>query len=210
MTVVDPIAFIRDVLRDPETGKPFELYPAQERFLRLALTPTADGRLPFAELLYGAPKKSGKTTTAAMAMLYVICVLGGLYAEGYCVANDLEQAQGRVFQACVRIIEASPVLRAELAAPPTRDCIVFKNGATIRALASDYAGAAGANPTFTVFDELWAYTSERAYRLWDEMVPPPTRQIAARMTVTYAGFEGESDLLEKLYRRGLQGEALAA
>ena len=32
-------------------------------------------------------------------------------------------------------------------------------GATITALASDYAGAAGGNPTITCFDELWGYTS---------------------------------------------------
>ena len=30
-------------------------------------------------------------------------------------------------------------------------------GATITALASDYAGAAGGNPTITCFDELWAH-----------------------------------------------------
>lgn len=35
------------------------------------------------------------------------------------------------------------------------------------------------------------------------MIPPPTRQTACRLTVTYAGFEGESTLLEGLYRRGL-------
>jgi hypothetical protein len=46
-----------------------------------------------------------------MAMLYVIVVLGGLYAEGYCCANDYEQAQGRVFQAIARIIEKSPLLK---------------------------------------------------------------------------------------------------
>jgi hypothetical protein len=91
----------------------------------------------------------------------------------------------------------------------TRDRIEFVNGSTIQALASDYAGAAGANPTFVVFDELWGYASERAHRLWDEMVPVPTRVISARLTVTYAGFEGESDLLEKLYRRGLRGEMVA-
>jgi hypothetical protein len=34
----DPCAFIRDVLIDPETEAPFTLYPAQERFLRAALT----------------------------------------------------------------------------------------------------------------------------------------------------------------------------
>ena len=32
----------------------------------------------------------------------------------------------------------------------------------------------------------------------------PTRQIACRLTTTYAGYEGESLLLQDLYRRGLQ------
>src|SRR2546428_3499855 len=59
---------LSDVLCNPETGAPFDLYPAQERFLREALTPGPDGRLPFAEMVYSCPKKSGKTATAAMAM----------------------------------------------------------------------------------------------------------------------------------------------
>src|SRR5439155_7051942 len=105
------LAFIREVLRDPETGAPFVLYPAQERFLRKALTLTPDGRLRYPELLYAAPKKSGKTATAAMIVLYVVIVLGGPFAEGYVCANDYEQAQGRGVQAIVRILEASPLLR---------------------------------------------------------------------------------------------------
>ena len=35
------------------------------------------------------------------------------------------------------------------------------------------------------------------------------RRIACRLTVTYAGFEGESALLEELYRRGLQQPQVA-
>ena len=107
----DPVAFITECLVDPETGQPFVLYPAQVAFLRAALTLTDDGRLPAPELVYGAPKKSGKTALAAMAMIYVILVLAGRYGEGYVVANDLEQAQGRVFLAIERIIKASPMLR---------------------------------------------------------------------------------------------------
>ena len=107
----DPVAFISECLVDPETNLAFELYTAQVEFLRGALTLTDDGRLPVPQLLYGAPKKSGKTALAAMAMIYVILVLAGRYGEGYCVANDLEQAQGRVFQAIERIIKASPMLR---------------------------------------------------------------------------------------------------
>jgi phage terminase large subunit-like protein len=92
-------------------------------------------------------------------------VLGGRYSEGYCIANDFEQAQSRVFQAIVRIVEVSPLLRQS--AKITSSRVEFlSTRATITALASDYAGAAGANPTITVFDELWGYTSERAHRLW--------------------------------------------
>jgi len=201
------VQFIQDVLFNPETGHPFHLYSAQIQFVRQALKLTEDGRFAYPELLFSAPKKSGKTTLAAMITLYVVIVLGGRYSEGYCVANDFEQAQSRVFQAIVRIVEVSPLLRQS--AKITSSRVEFlSTRATITALASDYAGAAGANPTITVFDELWGYTSERAHRLWDEMVPVPTRKISMRLTVTYAGFEGESELLWGLYQRGLKGEKL--
>ena len=75
---------------------------------------------------------------------------------------------------------------------------------TITAIPSNFATAAGGNQNISVFDELWAFTSERSRRLWDELVPPPTRQIACRLTTTYAGYEGKSLLLQDLYRRGLQ------
>jgi hypothetical protein len=41
------------------------------------------------------------------------------------------------------------------------------------------------------------------------MIPVPTRKVSARWTSTYAGFTGESKLLEELYKRGLQGEEIA-
>jgi phage terminase large subunit-like protein len=201
----DPVAFVQEVLIDPETGRPFRLYPVQERFLREALKRGPDGRLLYPELVFSAPKKSGKTGFAAMIVLYMIVAIGGPYAEGYCVANDFEQAQARVFQAIRRIIQASPMLRSS--AKITANRIEFRStGATITAIAKDYAGAAGANPTIVVFDELWAYSSEFAHRLWDELVPVPTRMLSLRLTVTYAGFEGESRVLQELYHRGIRGE----
>ncbi|MGH2749351.1 MAG: terminase large subunit domain-containing protein [Actinomycetota bacterium] len=199
----DPVGFIQDVLVDPETGEPFVLYRAQKRFMRRALK-LKNGRLRYSELVYACPKKSGKTATAAMIVLFVTVVLGGPFAEGYVLANDEEQARSRVFTAISRIIEASPLLRP--AARLMTNRIEFPStGSFIQALSSDYASAAGANPTIVVFDELWAYVHERARRLWDEMVPVPTRAVSVRLTVTYGGFEGESELLEELYARGLKG-----
>jgi phage terminase large subunit-like protein len=199
----DPAEFIAAVLRDPETRQPFVLLDAEKRFIAHAFRTNDAGRLLYPEWMFGAPKKSGKTGFAAILALTTTLVYGGPLAEGYCLANDLEQSQGRVFQAIRRIVEASPHLNR--AARVTQSRVDFpETGASITAIASDYAGAAGANPTISVFDELWGYTSERSHRLWDEMVPPPTRKIACRLTVTYAGFEGESELLEGLYKRGLR------
>jgi len=124
------------------------------------------------------------------------------------LANDEDQSVGRVFRAISRIISASPLL-VDSADILSKEIELPSTGATIQALASDAPGSAGANPNCIVFDELWGYTSERSHRLWDEMIPPPTRKVACRLTVTYAGFEGESDLLEKLYKRGLKGEEIA-
>jgi hypothetical protein len=205
---LDPVAFIETTLVNPETGHPFELTGAERLFLRHAFELTPDGRLRYPELVFSAPKKSGKTTLAALMLIYVVRVLAGRYAEAYCAANDFDQSQGRVFTAAARIVEASPLLRPD--AVVTQNKIEFRStGAVITAIANDFAGAAGANPTITCFDELWGYTAERAHRLWDEMVPPPTRNIACRLTVTYAGFEGESNLLESIYKRGLAGEQIA-
>jgi phage terminase large subunit-like protein len=204
----EPISFIEQVLRNPETGRPFELLDAQRQFFEHAWQTNEDGRLLYPEQCYGAIKKSGKTATAAMHLLATTLLYGGRFAEGYAIANDLEQAQGRVFQAVRRIVEASPYLHRE--ANITQYRVDFpQTGATIQALGSDYAGAAGANPVCSSFDELWAYTSERSRRLYDEMVPSPARKISCRLITTYAGFEDESTLLLELYKRGLQQQQLA-
>src|SRR6516164_1923913 len=206
--IADPVVFIESTLVNPETCELFVLTDAERVFLRHAFQLTPEGRLKYPELVFSGPKKSGKTAFAAMVLIYVVRVLGGRYAEGYCVANSLDQASLRVFQAAARIIEASALL--SLDAKVTANTITFgSTGATISAIPSDYSTAAGANPTISCFDELWGYVSERDHRLWDEMVPPPTRALACRLTVTYAGFEGESELLEGLYKRGIAGRQIA-
>jgi len=196
----NPVSWIETHLIDPETGKAFKLLPAEKEFLKLAL---AIVRLLYPELIFGAIKKSGKTGFASIFVLALLLLFGGPYAEAYIAANDFEQAQSRVFEMIRRIVEASPLLRGE--AKISADRITFAaTGATIRVLASDFASAAGGHPTISVFDELWGYASERARRLYDELVPVPTRQISCRLVVTHAGFEGEGQLLQELYERGLK------
>jgi phage terminase large subunit-like protein len=199
----DACGFIETVLYDPGEGVPFKLLPAERVFLEHALKRGDNGKLLYPELLYSCPKKSGKTTFAALVCLTIILLSSEAFPEATLAANDQEQAMGRVFEMCRRIVAASPLLKRE--AKITQDKITFPAfNAIISAIPASFAGAAGGNQNISIFDEAWAYTSERSRRLWDELVPPPTRKIACRLTVTYAGFEGESLLLEELYKRGLQ------
>src|SRR3974390_2657884 len=103
---------------------------------------------------------------------------------------------------CRRICEASPLLRA--IARITSDRILFPAlDASVVALASDAASSAGSAPTCVSVDEMWGFVSERSRRLWDEMITTPTRRISCRLVTSYAGFSGESQLLESLYKRGM-------
>jgi phage terminase large subunit-like protein len=131
----------------------------------------------------------------------------GLTPKAITCANDEDQAQSRSFQAASRIVQATPWL--ERSANVTQSKIEFSNGSALIALANDFRGASGANPNFIDFDELWGFTSENAHRFWDEMAPVPTRKVSVRLTTTYAGYQGESILLENLYKRGLKGKEIS-
>ena len=199
----DPIAFIERVLKDPETGQPFTLYEQQKTFLREGLQRPSEGRMRFTELLFSAPKKSGKTTFAGMAVIYTAVALAPLGGEIYILANDLEQSTSRVFKAVTMILEASPLLKH--AVTITNQKVTFKStGVTISALANDYRGFSGANPTLNVYDESAYYTSEGSRRLWDEGIPSPARKISFRLSVSTSGFEGEDSPLRTLYDRATE------
>jgi phage terminase large subunit-like protein len=202
----NPVLFIEEVLINPQAGKRFVLLKAEKRFLKHAFKRHRNGRLLYPEQVYACPKKSGKTTFAAIYIITMLFLFGGAYGEAICAANDYDQSVGRVFEAVKRIIECSPLLRGE--AKITANKITLY-GAIITAIPNNYASAAGSNQVVAVFDELWAYVSERSRRLFDELMPPPTRKIASRLTVTYAGFEGESVLLKELYDRGRQQAQVA-
>lgn len=86
------------------------------------------------------------------------------------------------------------------------DKIILDNGTTIQAIASEYAGAAGSNHGLTSWDELWGYVSESSRRLYEELSPVPTRKNSIRLITSYAGWEGESELLLSLYKQAVGKE----
>ena len=199
----DPVCFIDDLVTRNELGQPFSLKPDQREILRLAFSFDEDGRLPYDTIIWSTIKKSGKTTINGGVGLW-----WGFTQESpneiLIIANDLEQAQGRVFKTIARLIEYNESLKSS--AEIQAKLIHLSNGTDLTALASEYAGAAGSNHGLTSWDELWAYTSESSFRLWEELTPVPTRKNSIRFVTTYAGWENESTLLWDLYKLGVGKE----
>jgi phage terminase large subunit-like protein len=198
------VAFIdRYIMRD-EKGRPFSLAVHQRRIMMLAFQWDDKEQLLFNMLLWGEMKKSGKTFIAGCLALW--WAFTNSNTEIIIVANDLEQASGRVFRTLVQILKQNPDLAGS--AKILMDYVTLSNGTLITAIASEYKGAAGSRHSLVVYDELWGFSLERAERLFEELTPPPTETNAWILIVTYAGWSGESLLLERLYKRGLGGECI--
>ena len=194
-TALDPAAFADRYLPRNEKGQRWALHRYQRRGLASMF------RRHFALRLWSEVKKSGKTFLAAVLGLW--WAYTHAKTEVIVAANDLEQSVSRVFKTMADLLAANPELGASAAVRAQE--ITLSNGTTIRAIASEYRGAAGSRHSLVIFDELWGYDSERAQRLYEELTPPPTEPDAWVLVVTYAGFIGESTLLEAMYQRGLAG-----
>jgi hypothetical protein len=93
----DPISFVETVLVNPETKRPFVLLEAERAFLAHAFRLDDNGKLLYPEQVYSCPKKSGKTTFAALHVLTLTLLFGGAYPE----ANALRQRPGAGARPCL-------------------------------------------------------------------------------------------------------------
>jgi hypothetical protein len=200
----DPIAFCDEFVPLNEKGRPWRLSPHHRRVLKLAFTWDSTGALALRMLLWGEMKKSGKTFLAAVLGLW--WAYTNADTEIIVAANDLEQAQSRVFKTMVALIRRNGALEAS--AKPWASQIMLSNGTVITAIAADYRGAAGSRHSLAIFDELWGFSTESAERLYEELTPPPTEPNAWLLIVSYAGWTGESTLLEGLYKAGQAGRRI--
>jgi phage terminase large subunit-like protein len=195
-----------------DNGRPrlIRLMPHQKVILRLFFDTApaeAFGCGPnFQTLVYSTVKKSGKTAVAAMVARW-IAETWGSHTEVYCMANDLEQARGRIYQAALTSIEEDPrYARADKGIAGMwriieRQALHIPTHSTIKAVSADYKGEAGSNPVASLWSELWGFSSEAGQRLWEELTPVPTRPRSIRYVETYAGYEGESSILNDLEDR---------
>lgn len=200
----DPVYWMERNFYIEDTEEPIILMPHQKAVLRYCLSRTVDGRLPFTTIIYSAPKKSGKTAVAG-AVTQWAAETWGRFGEILCVGNDAEQARERAYKAMRVSIALTPgysEARQELRGrwrTLTKESRCIRTGTVVKAIATDYKGEAGANPILVVWTELWGFTLTRDLRFWAEMAPSPTRPDSVQWIETYAGYEGESELLWGLY-----------
>ncbi len=178
-------------------GSKIKLMDHQKRILDHCFTPDARGKLPYETIIYSAVKKSGKTAVSAMVVDY--WAFNNNHDEIIIAANKRDQATSKALKEARGFIDRNKALKGEVVRS-SDERLELKNGTIITAIPNDGpAGEAGSNHGLTVWDELWGFVSERDRLLYEELTPVPTRLNSIRFISTYAGWSGQSKLLEGLY-----------
>lgn len=185
----------------PETSdNHLRLQPYQQRMLREALQ-QENGQFKYSTIVWCDIKKSAKSTiTAAVALWRAFQVEWG---QVVLVANDLKQADTRVGYYLRRAIELNPEIRKR--AKAVNYLVTLDNHTRIESVPIDPSGEAGGGADMVVFSELWGAHQRAQQHMWTEMTLSPLKfGRSFRWVETYAGFSGESPLLEKLYQDGVK------
>lgn len=188
-----------------------QLMPHQRMILRYAFQRDETGRFRFTTIIYSAVKKSGKTAMGGLVGRWA-AETWTRRGDVYFVGNDANQAKERGYAALRSSIELNPEYNPMKERLPGQWIIHDKYGRHIptgskaHAVATDYKGEAGSNPVLSVWTEIWGFIQTASLRFWAEMTPSPTRAASVRFIETYAGFVGESELLEGLYNNVVKPE----
>lgn len=195
----DPVAWIETNFIIPELKKGIELAPYQRAVLREACRKDDYGKFIYNIILWSDIKKSAKSCIAAAIALYR--AYHSEWGSIKVIANDLKQADSRVAFYLRRAIELHPHMTD---IRQVRYLTSFSNHSTIEAIPIDPAGEAGGNDDLIIFSELWAFKHAKANQMWTEMALSPTKfGYSQRWVETYAGYNGESPILERLYESGV-------
>lgn len=198
------IKYLENCYYIPETKSCVVLEPWQREKIFVPLLETdADGIRKYTLALIGMPKKNSKSTMASMLASYFL-FQGEDYGEILLAANSREQSSWIIFDKLKRSILMNP--HTSQHCKVTDDYIENKKTGTVaRVVAPNYKTSAGFNPSFTVFDELWAYERDAARKFYDEMTTSPARKQPLTVIFTYAGYD-EDSLLFELYKKGQEAK----
>lgn len=180
------------------------LYECQRRPLQLALSRDADGRFLFNTVLWSWPKKSAKSSVIAAVADYIAMTRDR--ASVKLVANDLKQADSRVgmyLRESIKLGQKAGKRDNAIRMTPSGYKTQYPNGSIIECVPIDPSGEAGGNDDMIVYSELHGWKSKAHIRMWSEMTLSPTKfGNSQRWIDTYAGYTGESPILENLFKVG--------
>lgn len=198
-SIDNAIGWIEENFYIPETpDHRFRLAPYQKRVLSEALRRDESGNYVYSTVIWSDIKKSLKSCVAAALALYD--AYRNDWSTIYVIANDLKQAESRVAYYIRRAIELNPRMKAECRVK--NYLTELPNYSRIEAIPIDPTGEAGGNADRLIFSELWGWKHEDAKRMWTEQTLSPTKfGKSQRWVETYAGYVGESPILESLYDR---------
>ncbi len=204
--VPDVVEWAEDRFYVIETKRPIVLQPVQKAVLRIFFEQDSSGRFVWETGLYSTIKKSGKTTVAALVQRWAAECWGD-FGEVYHLGNKLKQAKERAFK----------ISRASITLAPKHESqdwdvgsekLTYINNSFVQALPVSAAGEAGGNQRLTTWTEFHGYVYEEDERFFEELQPVPTQTLSFRFIESYAGYEGESNLLKHYWNLALEGEQL--
>jgi phage terminase large subunit-like protein len=206
LELTDPVDWIQANFYIPETNAPIQLVPYQQAVVREALRTDDNGLFVYSFVLWSDIKKSAKSTIAGAISLYLAWFHA--WESVRIVANDLRQADSRTFFYIERAIKLHPILRKSCKVKTYH--IELPNHTILEAIPVDPKGEAGGGDLCTTFTEVWAMKNRASQQLFTETTLSPLKYgKSLRIGESYAGFRGESPILEPLYETGVkQGEKI--
>lgn len=200
-TLSDPVTWITSNFYIPETKAPVTLAPYQETALREALSRDERGLFRYSTIVWSDIKKSAKTTIAGAVVMWM--AFNRNNAKIRLVGNDLKQADSRVFNAIADAVMLNPKWRTSVKVIQHK--VILGNGSVVESVPVDPAGEAGGNDDMLEWTELWAARHDVHKKMWSELTLSPTKfGQSFRWTDTYAGYQGESEILESLYNQAVK------
>src|SRR5574338_445326 len=202
----NPVDWITDHFYLYDTGRLMTLEDCQRRPLALSQERDANGHYRFNTVLWSWPKKSAKSSVIASIADYR--AMATARASVKLVANDLKQADTRVgyyLRESIKLGQRAGKRSYDIRITPSGYKVSYPNGSIVESVPIDPSGEAGGNDDLIVYSELHGWKSKAHQRMWTEMTLSPTKfGNSQRWIDTYAGFEGESPVLEQLYRVGVK------
>lgn len=196
----ESIAWIKSEFFIPERNGPIELYPYQEAALREAYRRDDDGNYIYSIIVWSDLKKSAKSSIAAAVALERMS--NSHFGSVKIIGNDVKQADSRTAEYARRAVQLNPRLHARVSI--VRYKFKFDNNSTIEAIPIDPSGEAGGNDDLIVYTEAWGLKDKKDLQMWAEQRISPTKFGKGQIWVeSYAGYSGESPVLERLYETGV-------